>query len=139
MDRIGLKKKKSGSRKRVDLCLNQMSGSPQNPPDSDRGTILESGAKGIEDSFITAISECVSEAIKINYKDRTVFQSCLQTATARQIRVLLEQYLHHELEIIGERFQREFEISEKINFDYATHAKMRDIIDAIKQKMKETI
>ena len=137
--RTGLKKKRSSPRPAVDMNAMKMSGRIWHDSSKDQNMIAEGGTARIEDSFIAAISECISEVLKIGWKDRPVFQSCLQTATDRDIRVLLEQYLHHELEIIGKNFQRQFEIEGKINFDHATHAKMNDIIDAIKEKMKELV
>ena len=100
---------------------------------------IEMNMEDIREKFITATIKCIVEALRVPWKSRDLVEPLIYSAIADNVRNLLEQYLHHELEILAHTFNREFLMNEKINFKYAIHAKMNDIIEGIKKRMEKEL
>jgi hypothetical protein len=98
------------------------------------GLAIEMNMEDIREKFITTTIKCIVDALRVPWKSRDLVEPLIYSAIADNVRNLLEQYLHHELEILAHTFNREFSMNEKINFNYATHAKMNNIIEGIMQR-----
>ena len=100
---------------------------------------IEINSSDIKEKFITEMIKCFVESLRVSWKSRGLVEPLIHSAVYENIRNLLEQYFHHELEILAQTFNREFLINEKINFKYATHAKMSDIIEGNKKKIEKKV
>lgn len=99
--------------------------------------IGESAGKDYKAKFIEAVAELIMEALRISWPDRRIFRALMISAIGQGVSELLRQYLHSQLEIIGNTLNREFDIDEEIETGHATHAKLSNFVAAIKQLMKE--
>ena len=86
----------------------------------------------------------VSEIVKIlqvSHSERDIITRLLYSALEDKICLrdgLLEQYLHTQLDTLADTFKSEysgFNIPDdtEVNYNYATHAKFKNIIDAVKK------
>ena len=88
----------------------------------------------IEKDIIEVISTKATEALRVSYSEKDLVRRLLASNLEEDIKVLLEDYLHSQLEIIGRKLNKTFDIDEKIGYEYATHAKLNKYIDAIVEK-----
>jgi hypothetical protein len=101
---------------------------------------IETNPVNVEERFARIVAAEVAGALKVNYGDRDIVVKLLTTDLERLFDRnsggLLEQYLHTQLDRIADTFKRRFDLDEKIkpNYNYATHAKFENIIEAIKDK-----
>lgn len=121
-----------------------MSGEVYNIPGEEQGMEMcceSAGPQAAELKFIKATVEAVVEALNIGYRDRRIVQSLLERALSEKMdrryksSGLLQQYEAYVLDLATERLRKELEIPEeiKINHSHATHAKLADIVDYLKQ------
>jgi len=94
----------------------------------------EMNMKDINKKFIESTIKCFVDALRIPYGSRDIVESLIYSATIDSIESLLEQYLHNELEILADTFNKKFSMDEKINFSHVTHAKMNNIIEGIMKR-----
>lgn len=98
---------------------------------------LSEGCCVIEDSheerFIRAVAEEMVEILGINWKNKEVTTSLIQSGIREKMYDFLKQYLNSQIQILGETFNREFDISVHPEYSYATHAKLDTHIQQIKE------
>jgi len=92
-----------------------------------------------EDRFARIVAAEIAGALKVNFADRDIVVKLLTTELERVLSKrngLLEQYLHTQLDRIGDTLRRRFDLdnSVKVNYNYATHAKLENFIEAIQNK-----
>ena len=103
---------------------------------------MEVGRVDHEKHFARLVAAKIAASLQVNYGDRDIVVKLLTTTLEKQLCKsggLLEQYLHTQLDIIAETINRKFDVSEHgvgVNYGYATHAKLNDILETIKVKYK---
>lgn len=103
-------------------------------PDVRANEVCESRGDRIEEQFLDSLLDNLVGCLRIEYRSQEIVRALLKTALKNGVRELLKQYLNHELEIIGQEINNDFSIEEKVCYNYATHAKLRDHMKAIKNK-----
>ena len=94
-----------------------------------------------EKAFINELCEIIVDALDISYKDRTVtsalFRKILDNklnSRSKGFEGLLQQYETYILNRSSERLISDLDLGDvKINHNYATHAKLSDIVKKIKE------
>lgn len=83
----------------------------------------------------------VAASLQVGHGDRDIVVKLLTTTLEKQLCSrgdgLLEQYLHTQLDILAKTFKHEFDLDDAdadVDYNYATHAKFNNIINAIKVK-----
>lgn len=103
-------------------------------------SINENPREDIKDKFLSALCERISKILEINHNDRKIvillLRSNLEEILTDRKEGLLNQFLHHELEIIGNEINVSLGIKEKICTSHATHAKLSNHVDAIRKKIE---
>jgi hypothetical protein len=95
-----------------------------------------------EKQFARLVAAEIAGSLQVNYGDRDIVVKLLTTTLEKQLCKsggLLEQYLHTQLDIIAETINHKFDISDYgvgVNYGYATHAKLNDILETVKVKYK---
>jgi len=93
-----------------------------------------------EKRFARLVAAEIAANLQVGYPDRDIVVKLLSTALEKQLCKrdgLLEQYLHTQLDIIARAVKNRFDISDDevgVNYNYATHAKLNDILDIIYKK-----
>lgn len=99
--------------------------------------LSEIGRHDYEDRFITAVATQVVNALRIPWGSKDTVQRLLETALESVLKGrknLLQQYLHSQLDIIVENVCRRYEVEAETNYQYATHAKLNDLVTALVNK-----
>jgi len=100
---------------------------------------MESLALNYESKFAQAIVAVVCRALRISSRDRRIVEALLLEVIEQKVTwrgELLEQYLHTQLDILANTIKDKFNLDDnvKVNYEYITRAKFKDIIKAIKEK-----
>ena len=96
-----------------------------------------------EKEFIRIVSDHVMDVLNVNWNDRRIAGALLQSSLNKILfdgrDGLLEQYLHTQLDIIAKTIRDKFDLDDsvKVNYNHATHAKLKDLLEASKDKMTE--
>lgn len=86
---------------------------------------------------VQEIASAVVDALRISWQEKRVVRRLLVSAAGGDIADILMQFLHSQLEIVGEELNRQFGIDETIETGYATHAKLKRFIQAIKVRIEQ--
>jgi len=94
-----------------------------------------------EKRFARLVAAEIAASLQVNYNDRDVVVKLLTTTLEKQLCKrggLLEQYLHTQLDIIAQTVKNRFDLDNDlgVNYNYVTHAKLMDIVEAIEKKYK---
>lgn len=94
-----------------------------------------------EKRFARLVAAEIAASLQVGYPDRDIVVKLLSTSLERQLckrNGLLEQYLHTHLDILARTVKDRLELNEglEVNYNYATHAKFADILDAFEAKYK---
>ena len=94
-----------------------------------------------EKRFARLVAAEIAASLQVNYGDRDIVVKLLTTTLEKQLCKrggLLEQYLHTQLDIIAQTVKNRFDLDNDlgVNYNYATHAKLMDIVEAIEKKYK---
>lgn len=117
----------------VDYCLHKGA--------KDAFLISEELTDDYEVKFAKIVARIVADILDVNYNDRRIVEGLVFVAIKKHFvakGMLLEQYLHTQLDRIAQTIRSEFGISDdvSVNYSHATHAKFSDLIKAIKEKCK---
>lgn len=90
-----------------------------------------------EKQFARLIAAEIASNLQVNLNNRDVVVNLLTSTLERQLcnrDGLLEQYLHTQLDIIANTIRTQFDIDKEVdvNYSYATHAKLNDLLKYIK-------
>lgn len=107
------------------------------------GNTTEMGRVDSEKHFTRLVAAEVAGNLQVNYGDRDVVVKLLTSSLERLLCTregLLEQYLHTQLDIIAQSIKFDFDVPNdvNVNYEYATHAKLKDILDYIKNNNEIT-
>lgn len=101
--------------------------------------ICESNRDNMEMNFLSSLSEKVCEILDVNWKDRqnmkNLFVSCLKSHVVEHKKGILFQYEQYLFDEAIKRLKKELNINSEINYNYALHARLIDIVDEIKKKL----
>ena len=100
----------------------------------------ESAGPQMEKKFISATVEAVIEVLNIGWQDRRIVQALLVNSLSEKMdrrykgEGLLQQYEAYVLELASARLKNDMDVPKeiKVNHSHATHAKLADIIDYLK-------
>jgi spore maturation protein CgeB len=99
----------------------------------------EMSNNNIEQEFIKRMCEYVSEALNISYLEKRNFESLLFNNLKNKIDNnsndgLLQQYEKYILDTTSKKIIDELNLGDvKVNHEFATHAKFKDIVNKIKE------
>jgi len=116
---------------------------PSEKKGEDHCTANEIGMKDlVESQFIDRIADIFVQLLEISWKDRSSFKSTVRIAIGPKVDDLLNQFLNYHLEGIVKSINAHLGINGKVNYEYATHARLRDLTNTIeeiigKDKVKE--
>ena len=94
---------------------------------------VETSAPDYRHKFVEALAEYVVEALRVPWDDHKTVKGLLISAIGEDVRDLLRQYLHNQLEVIGASINWAFGTEAEVETGYATHAKMDQFVEAIKE------
>lgn len=86
--------------------------------------------------FIQLICKLVLEKLKTG---GTIVNSLLESAIEKETEKMLDDYLHSQLDIIMEKFNKKYKLECTVRHDYATYDKLDaifDYIDALEKEIK---
>jgi transcriptional regulatory protein LevR len=91
-----------------------------------------------EEKVVKLIVDIVCKNLNITWNDRRVVNALLENVIGAHLigrQKLLEQYLHTQLDIIVEKYVKKYDLSKeiKVNYSHTTHAKLDDLMDAIRE------
>ena len=105
---------------------------PEGKPDMEGLLNCESPGNDYESQCSKLLSERIVEILRVNYTDKHNMQCLFQSILEDDLKKLLQQYLHSQLNIISNALNHEFSIDETVCYNHATHAKLCDHVKAIK-------
>ena len=88
----------------------------------------------IETEIVEVIANNTTEVLRVPFSEKDLVKRLLASGLEENIKVILEDYLHSQLEIIGKTINKTFSIDESVCYDYSTHAKFNNHIKAIIEK-----
>jgi hypothetical protein len=101
---------------------------------------IENNADDIEYKFVQKLCSKICDILSITYHDRRIVESLLENTLGETLNNhvhnegLLYQYQAYVLDKASERIINELDLGNvKVNHSYATHAKLADIVDKIKE------
>ena len=95
----------------------------------------EIGSSDDEGKFAIIIARHIVSALKIDYASQDIVYRLLSKSLEDVLKKrdgLLEQYLHTQLDRIADTIRARYSVDDdvKVNYNYAAHAKLNDLIKA---------
>jgi hypothetical protein len=85
-----------------------------------------------ESRLLNALVSLVVGKLDSRYPEAETIQTLLKSCIRREFNKLLEQYLHSQLEKLGNRIKAELDITADIDYRHAIHSKFSSIVDELK-------
>jgi len=95
--------------------------------------LCETSGPDYEERFTKVLADQIVDVLRVPWSHKQLVKDLVISGIESGVRRLLIQFLHSQLEIIGRSFNREFQLEAEIETGHATHAKMSQFIDAIKE------
>lgn len=109
----------------------------------DKSISCEMQIPDYEKKFCRLVAAEIATDLQTPYASRDVVVNLLTTCLEQELCSrdgLLEQYLHSQLDILAQNINKRFSIPDlNVNYQYATHAKLNDILLAIEKKHKKEL
>lgn len=91
--------------------------------------------------FLNMVCNSVVEALQVPYQSREIVKNLLYSNLKDKVCSRggwLEQFLHSELDKIAQSIKSKFDLKKelKVDYNYAAHAKLASIMDAIEDKFE---
>lgn len=110
------------------------------PPGGQNEGVAESKGPEYEEKFVKILCDDLCKILGVSWHDQRIVSEVLKFVLNDKVRVLLDQYLNSQLEMIARGFKYDFNLlNAKIDHEYAVHARFDSLKEELRKNIKDEI